>query len=107
MNESKKSSKDGRGGARIGAGRKPNTEDNKILEYINEALVRIYGTVDSDEAKVKLLQQFGATAKGREWLVNKLFGKPTDHQIIEQTSDITTRTVNLSDLITFKKPEEK
>jgi hypothetical protein len=91
----------GKGGARIGAGRKPVAEEKKVTELIIKAL-KGYHSVDTDEdAKIKFINDLYSTQRGQIFLAEHLFGKPKE--TIDQ--NVTIDSFSLKDVISFDKPK--
>ena len=77
-----KSLTDGRknnGGARKGAGRKPKRDEEKLNNLFLEAVKKITGNEDDDQAKIEILTQLWETSsRGQIFIAEHLFGKPKE-----------------------------
>jgi len=68
------------GGARQGAGRKPKHEEEKLNNLFVEAVKRITGNEDDQEAKIDILVQLWETSsRGQIFIAEHLFGKPKEN----------------------------
>lgn len=81
-----------RGGARIGAGRKPKSDELKLIEKLSpyddtaiDMLTRLVG--EGDFNALKLFFEYR-------------FGKPT--QKVESDSNVNINTISLKDLVSFE-----
>lgn len=77
-------SKDGRGGAREGAGRPTKVDEEKAAVRITKALKTLYSKKDEEEAVIAFLVDFGASKDGKMFFAQHLLGLP------KKNIDITT-----------------
>ncbi|MNX23726.1 hypothetical protein D3C86_537310 [compost metagenome] len=92
-----KSDKDGRGGTREGAGRKPKADEEKT-NSIFLAMIKDVKRVDTDdEAKQALAKELMGFDRGVMFIAEHLFGKPKEK--LDLTSgDSPIKNFNLSQL---------
>jgi hypothetical protein len=91
--------KDNRGGARPGAGRPRRDEELDVIKLFDDYIDR--GLVVS-----KLLEKIKqGDTKAIALYFQYIFGKPT--QTINQTTTLSVNDVDISELISFKKPDSE
>jgi hypothetical protein len=89
--------KDNRGGARPGAGRKRKDEEKDVINLLDKHINR-------DTVVLKLLERIKqGDGKMISLYFQYVYGKPT--QNINQTTSLSVNDVDISELITFKKPD--
>lgn len=68
------------GGARKGAGRKPKRDEKKLNHLFVEAVKRITGKDDDNEAKIEILTKlWNGSSRGQLFVAEHLFGKPKEN----------------------------
>jgi len=91
--------KKSRGGARPGAGRPKRDEELEIINLLDKH-------IDRDEVVLKLLEKIKqGDGKMITLYLNYVYGKPT--QTINQTTTLSVNDVDISELISFKKPDSE
>ena len=91
--------KDNRGGARPGAGRPKRDEELEIINLLDKH-------IDRDIVVLKLLEKIKqGDGKMITLYLNYVYGKPT--QTINQSTTLSVNDVDISDLISFKKPDSE
>lgn len=74
-----------KGGARRNAGRKTKVKEQTTMKLFSEALKELYGVKQDDTAKKRLIKELMQDAKGRMFVAEHLFGKPTEKREIAVT----------------------
>jgi hypothetical protein len=91
--------KKSRGGARPGAGRPKRDEELEIINLLDKH-------IDRDVVVLKLLEKIKqGDGKMITLYLNYVYGKPT--QTINQTTTLSVNDVDISELISFKKPDSE
>jgi len=91
--------KENRGGARVGAGRPKRDEELEIINLLDKH-------IDRDVVVLKLLEKIKqGDGKMITLYLNYVYGKPT--QTINQTTTLSVNDVDISELISFKKPDSE
>jgi|694.fasta_scaffold64279_7 hypothetical protein len=91
--------KENRGGARPGAGRPKRDEELEIINLLDKH-------IDRDVVVLKLLEKIKqGDGKMITLYLNYVYGKPT--QTINQTTTLSVNDVDISELISFKKPDSE
>jgi hypothetical protein len=86
-----------RGGVRPGAGRKKRDEEASVIELLDKV-------IDKELVAQELLKRIKAgDSRAMTLYMNYRFGKPT--QTINQTTTLSVNDVDISELISFKKPD--
>jgi hypothetical protein len=85
MNEEKK--KQGRGGARKGAGRKPKRDEEKVIKLGMDAIVEVYGSQES--FFIHLATNSKESFPHLKLLMEYVYGKPKEKQEISLSEDTT------------------
>lgn len=91
--------KENRGGARPGAGRPKRDEELEIINLLDRH-------IDRDVVVLKLLEKIKqGDGKMITLYLNYVYGKPT--QTINQSTTLSVNDVDISELISFKKPDSE
>lgn len=85
----------GHGGYRPGAGRKPKQVEEQAKELMKRALMSLYGSEDSETAKLEFLKEYAQTSRGQQFIAEHLFGKPVE---VIENHNIEVDTIDLSKL---------
>ena len=85
----------GHGGYRPGSGRKPKQVEEKAKELMKRALMSLYGSEDSETAKLEFLKEYAQTSRGQQFIAEHLFGKPVE---VIENHNIEVDTIDLSKL---------
>lgn len=80
-----------RGGRRVNSGRKSKHHEKSREEVLINSLKELYQTDCDEQAKKELVKELAATHRGRLFIAESLFGKPT--QKVEQTNTTATASV--------------
>lgn len=89
--------KKNRGGARPGAGRPRRDEEQDVIKLFDEH-------IDRNLVVLKLLEKIKqGDSKAITLYFSYVYGKPT--QTINQTTTLSVNDVDISELISFKKPD--
>lgn len=64
-------------------GRPSKAEEQKANYIFTTALKRIYNTDESEEAKIKFVQELSESQRGQIFIAQHLFGKAPDKVILE------------------------
>jgi hypothetical protein len=89
--------KDNRGGVRVGAGRKRKDEEQDVINLLDKHINR-------DTVVLKLLEKIKqGDGKMISLYFQYVYGKPI--ATINQSTTLTVNDVDISELITFKKPD--
>lgn len=76
------SDKDGRGGARPGAGRKPKADEEKTNQIFLQMIKDVKKVDTDDEARIELAKELFTFERGMMFIAEHVFGKPKE--IVEQ-----------------------
>ena len=82
--------KDGRGGARQGAGRKTKAMEEQANIIIIKAIKDLYKADTDEQAKIKFLKDFAQSSRGMQFIAEHIFGKAP--QVIEQEGSLFLQT---------------
>ena len=82
--------KDGRGGAREGAGRKTKAIEEQANIIIIKAIKDLYKADTDEQAKIKFLKDFAQSSRGMQFIAEHIFGKAP--QVIEQEGSLFLQT---------------
>lgn len=93
--------KDGRGGAREGAGRKPKADEEKTNAIFLAMIKSVKNVETDDEARIELAKELFSFERGMMFIAEHIFGKPKE--IVEQTNiDSKSIPIVMADGKTFE-----
>jgi len=91
----------GKGGKRLGAGRKSKAEEEKTNNVFLEAIKRVKGVDTDEEARIELAKDLLNFERGKIFISEHLFGKPAE--TVDTNHTITN--FNIKDIFKIDKPE--
>lgn len=90
----------GKGGAIPGAGRKSKADEAKVNLIFVNALKKLYGVTEPDEAKEKFINEtLMESQRGQIFIAEHIFGKPKE----TIDNNVTINDFKIADVLNFKK----
>ena len=86
-------------GNKLGKGRPPKVEEEKVNNIFLKALSELYSTVTEDETKISFVQELMQSQRGQLFIAEHIFGKPKE--TIETTHNVND--FNIKDIFTIDK----